>query len=150
MVQRDRRPSLPDVYLKVARLIGSRSTCRHREQGAVLVKDNHIISTGYNGSAPGQKHCIDIGYCQKHDSGICRAEGLHGESNALLSAARLGISTEGAVLYSVFSPCRTCCNMVKVAGIVTVVFEESYDGFVDGPDYLRELGVKVWQMKIQE
>lgn len=141
MEQKTTRPTLEETYLKVARVMGTRSTCRHRDQGAVLVRDNHIISVGYNGSPPGQPHCIDLGYCAKEIEYPCRAEGLHGESNALAFAAKLGISVEGTTLYSVYSPCRTCCNMLKVAGVIRVIYEEVYDGFPDGPEYLRELGI---------
>lgn len=136
------RPSLDTVYIAIARLIGTRSTCRHRDQGAVLVKDGRVISMGYNGAAPGQGHCLDLPFCSKEEGLGCRAEGLHGESNALLTAARLGISTEGSVLYSTYSPCEACCNMLKAAGVVEVVYEHRYDGFHNGPEYLQKLGVK--------
>ncbi len=141
MEQKTTRPTLEDTYLKMAKVMGTRSTCRHRDQGAVLVKNGHIVSVGYNGAAPGQPHCIDLQYCRKAEGLPCRAEGLHGESNALAFAAKLGISVSGATLYSVYSPCRTCCNMLKVAGIVSVIYTEVYTGFIDGPKYLKELGV---------
>ena len=107
-----------------------------------------VISTGYNGSPPGQPHCIDLDYCNKESGGLRRAEGLHGESNAIIIAARLGISTDKSVLYSVYSPCVTCCNMLKVAGIVCVKFIEVYDGFERGPDYLKELGIECQQIRM--
>lgn len=140
------RPTLDQYFIRMARLVGTRTTCRHREQGAVLVKDNRIISAGYNGAPPGQPHCIDLDYCAKDKGLTCRAEGLHGESNAILTAAKLGISTKDSILYCVYSPCRSCCNMLKVAGIVGVMHEKVYDGFREGPEYLKELGI--WCQKI--
>ena len=141
MEQKTTRPTLEEAHIEVARIMGTRSTCRHRDQGAVLVKDGHIVSVGYNGSAPGQPHCINMNYCRKTEGLPCRAEGLHAESNALAFAAKLGISVSGSVLYSVYSPCRTCCNILKVAGVVGVIYTEIYSGFPEGPEYLKELGI---------
>ena len=147
MKQKTSRPTLEETYLKIAEVIGTRSTCRHRDQGAVIVKGNHLISVGFNGSAPGQPHCIDLGYCSKAEGLPCRAEGLHAESNALAFAAKLGISVEGSILYTVYSPCRTCCNMLKVAGIIEVVYKEVYDGYPEGPEYLEELRIRCRKTK---
>ena len=143
MTQSDKisRPSLETTYMEIAKAISARSTCRHRDQGAVLVKNNHLVSVGYNGSAPGQIHCIDARDCSKEQGYSCKAEGLHGESNALAFAAKLGISVEGSILYSVYSPCFSCCNLLKVAGIVGVVYGEVYSGYTKGPEYLEELGI---------
>ncbi len=147
MEQKTSRPTLEATYLNIARAIGARSTCRHRDQGAVLVVNKHLVSVGYNGSAPGQPHCIDKGYCAKAEGLPCRAEGLHAESNALAFAAKLGIPIEGSILYSVYSPCRTCCNMLKVAGIIEIVYEEVYSTWPEGPEYLKELGIKCRKAK---
>lgn len=141
MQPKTKRPSIDIYFLRLARLVGTRSTCRHRDQGAVLVKNHRIISTGYNGSPPGQPHCIDLTFCAKEKGMDCRAEGLHGESNALLTAAKLGASTEGAVLYCTYSPCKSCCNMLSVAGIIGVIYEELYPDFPTVNDYLKELGI---------
>jgi len=137
------RPKLGDYFIQMARQVATRSTCRHRNQGAVIVRDRRVISTGYNGAPPGAEHCIDKGYCAKAEGLPCVAEGLHGESNAIASAARMGVSTLGAAIYCVYSPCRSCCNLICSAGITKVVFSEVYDGFVDGPEYLKSLGIEV-------
>jgi len=137
------RVSFDSYIMKVCHVVALRATCRHREQGAVIVRNKRIISTGYNGAPPGVKDCLERGYCSKAEGLPCLAEGLHGESNAIVSAARDGIGVSGTVLYCVYSPCRTCCNIIKTAGILEVVFEEVYDGFPDGPCYLLNLGVEV-------
>ncbi len=147
MEQKTSRPALDEVYLNMAKLIGTRSTCRHRDQGVVLVKGNHVISVGYNGAPPGQPHCIDLEYCAKGVSLPCRAGGLHAESNALMFAAKLGITVEGSKLYTVYSPCKTCCNLLRVAGVTEVIYKEEYTGYPGGPGYLEELGI--WCRKIK-
>jgi dCMP deaminase len=135
------RPSLDEYFLNIAKVTATRSTCRHRQQGAVLVRDNRIISCGYNGSPPGMPHCIDLD-CAKAQGAPCRAEGLHGETNAVASAARMGISTKDAVCYCIYSPCLACCNLLKTAGIKEVVYSEVYSGYPEGPVYLDRLGVR--------
>ncbi len=141
------RPTLDEYFMKVARTVATRSTCRHRDQGAVIVKDGRILSTGYNGAPPGQPHCIDLRRCIKEEGFRCRAEGLHGESNAIASAAKVGISVDGAAIYCVYSPCEACCNLLKSAGIVGVGYAEVYDSFPEGPMYLRQLSMKVIQIE---
>ncbi len=136
------RLTLDEYFMKIADIVASRSTCRHRNQGAVIIRDNRILSTGYNGSPSGQPHCIDLRRCIKEEGFPCRAEGLHGESNAIASAAKMGISTEGASIYCIYSPCKACCNLLKSAGIAEVKYVEVYDGFPEGPAYLKELGIK--------
>jgi len=109
----------------------------------VLARDKRIISTGYNGTAPGQLHCIDTN-CLKDLGGPCRAEGLHGESNAIASAALMGVSTKGATAYCLYSPCLACCNLLKSAGVVRVVYDEVYEGYLFGPHHLEKtLGMEV-------
>ena len=131
-----------DAYaMLIARAASSRSTCRHRKQGAVLTRDKRVLSTGYNGSPSGMPHCIDSGHCRKDEGQPCMAEGLHGESNAIASAAKEGISTNGATIYCVYSPCRSCCNLLKSAGIICVGYAEVYENFLSGPSYLEELGI---------
>lgn len=147
MPAKETRPDIDSYFIDMAKLVGSRSTCRHRDQGVVLVRDNRVIATGYNGSPPNQAHCIELGYCVKEEGGFCRAEGLHGESNAVASAAKIGISVDGATAYCVYSPCRSCCNLLKSAGITKVKFLEVYDKFPEGPKCLHDLGVDVYDMK---
>ena len=137
------RPTIDEYFMELAHLAASRSTWKHRQQGVVLVRDNHVISTGYNGSPPGRPHCTELNHCQKDAGRPCRAEGLHGESNAVAWAAREGISIRNATAYCVYSPCLGCCNLFKSAGITKVVYRTLYPSFRTGPDYLIELGIDV-------
>jgi len=141
------RPSLDEYFLELAKATATRSTCRHRDQGAVLVRNKRVIATGYNGAPPGADDCQQLGYCSKTMRLPCRAEGLHGESNAIASAAKMGVSTEGATIYCVYSPCMSCCNLLKSAGIVEVKFKDVYDRFPEGPQYLLDIGIKVSLLK---
>lgn len=144
------RISFDGYIMLICRAVAARATCRHREQGAVIVKNKRIISTGYNGAPPGVMDCLERGHCSKAEGLPCLAEGLHGESNAIITAASEGISVGGAAIYCVFSPCRSCCNMLKTAGIAEVVYGEVYEGFPEGPEYLASLGVKVRSCDEQE
>lgn len=142
------RSSLDEYFIMLAVHVSSRSTCRHRQQGAVLIKDRRVISTGYNGAPSGANHCIDLNSCAKDRGDPCRAEGLHGESNAIAIAARMGIATERTTIYTVYSPCLACCNLLKTAGITEVKYMKLYENYKDGPEHLKELGIIVEQVVI--
>lgn len=132
------RPNKTEYYLKIAEAVAARSTCLHQQYGAILVKDDEIIATGYNGSPRGEVNCCDCGcYRDKaekpidpsaavHGSkyGLCVA--VHAEQNALLSARRCDM--RGATLYlssldpsNSPEPCNICNRMLKNAGIKKIV-----------------------------
>lgn len=115
----DDRPSWDDYFLQIARDVATRATCLRRHVGAVIVKDRRILSTGYNGSPPGQPHCTDVG-CLIEDGRCIRT--LHSEQNAIIQAALHGVSTEKATLYGTCRPCHVCARMIVGAGIGRVVF----------------------------
>jgi dCMP deaminase len=123
------RLSLDDYFMGIARVVAKRSTCLHRQVGAVIVKGKQIVSTGYNGAPSGHPHCLDIG-CARHGvpsgqrSELCR--GAHAEQNAINFAARYGISIEGATLYTTHYPCSWCAKSLVNAGIASVVYDEDY------------------------
>ena len=101
-------------FLGIAREVATRSTCPRAQVGAVIVRDKRIIATGYNGSAPLEPHCSDVG-CLVVDDHCVRT--IHAEENALISCARFGIATEGARLYSSMEPCHRCRIRMLNAGI---------------------------------
>ncbi len=91
------RPSYDEYFMEMAEIVSERSTCLRRKVGALLVKDRHILSTGYNGAPKGLKHCSEVGCIrekmdipsgERHE--LCR--GLHAEQNAIIQAAVFGIS----------------------------------------------------------
>ncbi|MFH0732797.1 MAG: cytidine/deoxycytidylate deaminase family protein [Candidatus Omnitrophota bacterium] len=126
-----KRPGWDEYFLKVAQLVCERSTCLRRKVGAVLVKDKHILSTGYNGAPKGIPHCefagclreeLNIPSGQRHE--LCR--GLHAEQNAIIQAAVYGVSLDDATLYCTNQPCFICAKMIINAGIKRIVVRGSY------------------------
>ena len=134
--------------MEIADIVKTRSTCIRRQVGAVIVKDNRIITTGYNGAPSGLTHCIDNGGCererlnvpsgQRHE--LCRA--LHAEQNAIIQAAKIGVSTEGATIYITTQPCVICAKMIINAGIKKVVYKASYPDEM-AMNMLEESGIEV-------
>jgi dCMP deaminase len=126
-----KRPSWDEYFIKMAYLVAERSTCLRHHVGAVIVKNNHLVSTGYNGAAAGVKDCIELG-CLRDQMGIasgtrheiCRA--IHAEQNAIIQAALHGKTTEGATLYCTHSPCTICAKMLVNAKIKKVVIVKYY------------------------
>lgn len=129
------RPSKDSYYLNIALQVAKRSTCLRRQYGAVLVKDDVIISTGYNGSARGEVNCCDAGECWRethhvpHGEQYEKCKAVHAEMNAIINANRE--DTHGATLYLagwesgrriVFAkPCELCSRVIKNAGIERIV-----------------------------
>jgi dCMP deaminase len=117
--------------MEIATVVAKRSTCVRHHVGAIIVKDNQILSTGYNGAPSGFTDCLELG-CLREQQGIpsgknheiCRA--VHAEQNAIVQAALHGVSTEGATLYCTHQPCILCTKMIINAKIKRVVFQNSY------------------------
>lgn len=145
------RKSWDDYFMDLTHLVGTRSTCRRRNVGAVLVKDRQIISTGYNGAARGMKDCLELG-CLRDQLDIksrtrlelCRA--VHAEENAIAQAARHGISTVGSILYITINPCLVCSKLIINAGIKKIVFEGDYSDN-SGVEFLKHAGIEVENYK---
>ena len=138
--------------MEMAKLTARRSTCLRRNVGAVIVKDRHIIATGYNGAPRGLPHCEEKGGCLREKMGIpsgerhelCRA--LHAEQNAIIQAATLGQSIEGATIYCTHQPCIICSKMIINAGIKRIVVQEGYpDEFA--VELLADAGIRVVVLK---
>jgi dCMP deaminase len=149
--RRTNRPDWDTYFMDLAMLVSMRATCLRRKVGAVIVKDKHILSTGYNGAPKGIKHCQDTGCLreklniasgQRHE--LCR--GLHAEQNAIIQAALYGVSLQGAALYCTNMPCSICVKMLINAGIKTIVIS---DGYADqmAADFVREARVKIVKIK---
>lgn len=114
------RPSWDDYFMSIAKIVATRSTCDRLRAGAVLVKNNRIISTGYNGAPPGLPHC-DGEEGHKMEEGHC-VRTVHAEENCVLQAAAVGgASTAGSTIYTTYSPCYHCFKKLAVGGIKKVV-----------------------------
>jgi len=132
------RPSKTEYYLNIAAAVAARSTCIRRQYGAVIVKNDAIISTGYNGAARGDDNCCDNGYCYREANNIPHGEryeeceAIHAEMNAIISASREQMI--GATLFLAgvengerlkdAAPCKMCRRMIANAGIRRVITKE--------------------------
>ena len=112
------------------------SDCTRRQVGALLVKDNMIISDGYNGTPAGFENiCED-------ENGVTKPYVLHAEANAITKVAKSGNNSCGATLYVTASPCLECSKLIIQAGIRRVVYKDEYR-LTDGVDLLRRAGIEV-------
>lgn len=117
------RPDWDTYFINIADEVAQRSTCPRAQVGAVIVKDNRIIATGYNGAPAGEAHCIDIGCDVVHEH--CQ-RAIHAEVNAVCQAAKFGLSVDGATLFyfdSLERPvsCPNCLQVMQAAGIHKVI-----------------------------
>jgi dCMP deaminase len=135
------RPGWDDYFMTIAKIVGTRSTCDRLRAGAVLVKNNRIISTGYNGAPPGLPHCDgEAGHLM--EDGHC-VRTIHGEHNAILQAALIpGATTDGATMYTKYSPCIHCSKYIVAAGIKRVVIGKVFRN-AGALEYLISAGIKV-------
>ena len=121
-----------DIYfMKIAEVVSLRSTCIKRNVGAVLVKNNHILSTGYNGAPSGLPHCTSDICVRKHlkpgdKPELCR--GVHAEINCMIQAALHGTAIEGDTsLYTTTFPCMSCLKLIINAKIKRLIYKEGYN-----------------------
>jgi len=118
------RISRADMFLRVAEIIAERGTCPRAQVGAVIVRDGRIISMGYNGAPKGLPHCEDVGCVIGTNGGCERA--VHAEMNAVMWAAREGISTDMATMYCTYSPCVYCAVAIVACGIQAFCYLHNY------------------------
>ena len=146
---KDVRPFWTQYFLRIAQDVSARSNCCRRKVGAVIVKNNHIIATGYNGTPSGTTNCFDGGCSrcnhthttgEKLDECLC----VHAEQNAICQAAKYGDAIDGGHIYITCSPCLTCLKLIINAGIKRVVFSEWYKRFNEQElNLIKESGLVV-------
>ena len=123
-------------YARMAQIWAENSYCVRRKVGALVVKDNMIISDGYNGTPTGFENiCED-------DNNVSKPYVLHAEANAITKLARSSNSSEGATLYVTASPCIECAKLIIQSGIKRVIYTEQYR-LTDGVDLLKRAGIEV-------
>jgi dCMP deaminase len=123
-------------YLDMARIWAQNSYCQRRQVGALVVKNNMIISDGYNGTPSGFENvCED-------DNGVTKPYVLHAEANAITKLARSSNNSEGSTIYITASPCIECAKLIIQAGIKRVVYGEKYR-LMDGIELLQRAGIEV-------
>ncbi|HKZ35169.1 MAG TPA: dCMP deaminase family protein [Patescibacteria group bacterium] len=149
------RPTWDQYFMEIAHVAKSRSTCIRMRVGAVLVRNKHLLATGYNETPSGTKNCVDGGCerCTKRHKGIYKANEhkdrclcVHAEQNVILQSAYHGVSTKGSSLYSTIMPCNYCAKLLINAGIIEVVIDQHHtDKF--GLTLFKRAGVIVRRLK---
>lgn len=139
------------IFINIAIEIASASKCVSKQVGAVIVKDGRILSTGYNGTPAGFQNCCDYWdgkYTQEHHEWSKTYE-IHAEMNAIIWAARKGISIEGGTIYVTLEPCSECSKNLIASGIKKIVYKKSYE-HTDSKiisKFLSDNGVVIEQLK---
>lgn len=128
-------------------MVATRSTCMRRKVGALLVLENRILATGYNGSPTGLRHCDEVGCIRDRqgvDSGrdlhLCR--GSHAEANLITQCAKFGIRAEGSTLYINTSPCSLCMKLLINVGVRKIYYRELYNDYL-ALELAREAGIEL-------
>lgn len=139
------RPSWDEYFLNIAKAVGTRATCLRRLYGAVIVKDNIIISTGYNGAPRGAVNCVDAKMCQRNLHNVPKGEryelceAVHAEQNAIINADPekmkgatiyiAGVNADGSLASG--KPCLLCRRMIRNAMLSKVVYYETDGSIVE-------------------
>ena len=139
------RLSWDEYYMKMLDVIKERATCPRLSCGALVVRDNRLLATGYNGSVAGKPHCTEVG-CLMVDNHCKRTN--HAEANAFLYAAKNGVELNGSILYVTGQPCIDCTKDIASVGIVEVKigYTALYDNFQSKEyDFMKEVmeGIKI-------
>lgn len=132
----DKRLKRDLLYMRMARTWAENSYCQRRQVGALMVKDQMIISDGFNGTPSGFENCCE------DENNVSKPYVLHAEANAITKVARSNNSSDGATLYVTASPCIECSKLIIQAGIRRVVYGELYR-LTDGIDLLTRAGIQV-------
>lgn len=136
MNSNSKQAALDNRYLRMAKIWAENSYCTRRKVGAIVVKDNMIISDGFNGTPSGFPNiCED-------DNNVTHPYVLHAEANAITKLARSSNNSDGATLYVTASPCIECAKLIIQAGIRRVIYGEGYR-LSDGLELLRKAGIEV-------
>ena len=139
----DKQTKKDYLYMRMARVWAENSYCIRRQVGALMVKDQRIISDGYNGTPSGFENvCED-------ENNVSKPYVLHAEANAISKVARSHNSSDGATLYVTASPCIECSKLIIQAGIRRVVYGELYR-LTDGIDLLKRAGIEVEYLSMEE
>lgn len=143
----DKRPTWNEYFMRITEDVSSRAICVKRKVGAIIVKDNHILATGYNGAPKGFAHCTEetcirkqmsVPSGQRHE--LCR--GLHAEQNAIIQAAVQGVKIDGGTMYCTYQPCVICVKMMINAGIKKLIYSGGYPDEL-AADMLKESKIEV-------
>lgn len=151
-VHKDTRPSWDEYFMSITDVVGTRGTCDRGKSGSVIVKDKHILTTGYVGAPPGLQHCDEAGHEMHkvmHEDGTESMHCIrttHAEQNAIVQAARMGIPLDGSTIYCKMVPCYSCAKSIIGSGIVRIVAFRDYHASKQSKRIIKESGVKLFIM----
>lgn len=139
-------------FINIAFELAKASKCVSKQVGAVIVKDGRILSTGYNGTPAGFTNCCDYWngeYTPEHHEWSKTYE-IHAEMNAIIWAAREGISIEGATIYVTLEPCSECSKNVIASGIKRIVYAKSYEHTHSAviSKFIKDNGVSIEKLSV--
>ncbi len=143
------RPTWDEYFMDIARVVAERATCDRGRSGCVIARNKQILVTGYVGSPKGLPHCDEVGHQMKtttHEDGSQTQHCVrttHAEQNAIVQAAKLGVSIDGATLYCKMTPCSTCAKMIINAGIKRVVCEKKYHAGKESEEMFKTVGIEL-------
>jgi len=142
-----------EYYMNIVEATRQRATCDRGKSGAIIVKDNRILTTGYVGAPIGLPHCSDRGheylYTKRKKQGLkfqthC-IRTVHAEMNAILQAARFGISVEGGKMFCSMFPCYDCAKAIVNVGITEVVANKDYQASSRSKEIFMDAGI-LWKI----
>ncbi len=146
------RTSWNEYFIEILHAAQKRATCDRGRSAALLVKENHLLSTGYVGSAAGVAHCSEIGHefidsYEKNDEGNIElrqhcVRTVHAEQNAIFQAAKFGIAVQDATMYSTMFPCYACAKMLVNVGVVHVIAEYDYQSSERSKELFDEVEIE--------
>ncbi|MEM4264064.1 MAG: cytidine/deoxycytidylate deaminase family protein [Candidatus Woesearchaeota archaeon] len=143
-----KRPDWDEYFLQILDAVSKRATCGRGRSGAVIVKNKHILTTGYVGAPVGLPHCDEVGHLFRkavHTDGNVRdhcVRTTHAEANAIAQAAKFGISIDGATLYSTMFPCLDCAKLIINSGIKRIVSLNDYQASHDSKEFLKQANIE--------
>lgn len=159
MEELSKQERLDHTFMKFAWSLADLSHCVRVQVGAVITKDNRVISTGYNGSPHGYENC-DYHFRNdsrstddpsfRHDHGLWSKHEVHAEQNSILMAAKNGIAVNEGTIYTTISPCMDCAKAIIQSGIKRVVYDTEYDRDSYPLQFLKDNGIKVEQWKMNQ
>lgn len=148
-IKKEKRPSWDEYFIKIMEAVSTRATCDRGKSGCVIARDKRIIVTGYVGAPTGIPSCDEVGHeldsVVQEDGTISKhcIRTTHAEQNAIIQAARLGISIDGATVYCKMTPCYVCAKMIINAGIKRVVATKDYHGGKRTKEVFKQAKIKL-------
>lgn len=141
------RPSWDEYFISLVKAVAERSTCDRGKTGAIVVKEKRVLTTGYAGSPPGMPHCDEVGHDLRkvidEEGNIAQhcVRTIHAEQNALIQAAKFGISLQDATIYCKMTPCNVCAKLIATVGIKRVVAEKDYHASKEAKELFANAGI---------